>query len=249
MTPVIATVIMVLIGVATGVVLWSFKIPYPASQVRVSYIAENAGKSPVWGDPTDCVPYGNYVMYSNPWWNAYFLQCQTNLDGNYSTMNSTQISFTAHSPQNIPLSEIQFTFECNGTTALVSGSLAAMTWFPGVSSSPAPNAPHLGWCGTFHAGGFGGGAFGTLYNRLGIFVPLSQNSTVLQDGDTFILYIHTAGSVYDPFSGGPDTDDFHGAPSWCFTVPGDCTIYLTYTGVPQTLLATIPLIDVSGAGE
>jgi hypothetical protein len=140
---------------------------------------------------------------------------------------------------------------------LVTGSLASMTWFPGATTSPAPNAPHLGKCGSFNANGFGGGSFGTLYNRLGIFVPIRQGISVMEPGDTFILYVHTSGSIYDPgppaFGGGikagPDSDDYHGAPTWCFTDHGACEIKLSTNANPTQLLADIPVYYISGQGQ
>jgi hypothetical protein len=63
--------------------------------------------------------------------------------------------------------------------------------------------------------------------------------------------------VYDPgppaYGGtvvpGPDSDDYHGAPTWCFITPGSCTIKIVYTGNPSQLLATIPVYSISGQGE
>ncbi|MHB8352053.1 MAG: hypothetical protein ACYDFT_05100 [Thermoplasmata archaeon] len=188
----------------------------------------------------------------------YVATCASEI-GNFSLMNATSVTITSVSPGNVPLSEVNFYFICHNTTPvaqttiLVGGSLAAMTWFPGATTSPAPNAPTLGSCGTFDANGFGGGAFGTLYNRLAIFVPINPGATVLQPGDTIVLYVHTPGAVYDPNAnggwGGPDSDDFHGAPSWCFTQPGACSIELVYSGSPNQVLANIPIYTIAGAGE
>ncbi len=196
------------------------------------------------------------VEYVHP--GNYQATCYNEI-GNFSLMNATSITITSVSPGNVPLSDVNFYFLCHNstltpqTTVLVGGSLAAMTWFPGSTTAPAPNAPHLGYCGSFDANGFGGGAFGTLYNRLAIFVPVSPGADVLQPGDTIVLYVHTPGAVFDPSSnngwGGPDNDDFHGAPSWCFLQPGACSIELTYNGTPNQVLADIPIYTISGAGE
>lgn len=227
--------------IVAGALLFTFHFYTPASPPSVTFLIHSGGSNPVWGDPTD-VP--NSCPGSSP--------C-------YSLMNTSQIIIASSAPTNIPLTSIEFTFVCNNQSTggnisiLVQGTLAAMTWFPGSSGSPPANAPKLGWCANFHAGGFGGGSFGTLYNRLGLFVPISQNVTVLQAGDTFILYIHNGGYPLDYNNGdcNPhpvpcfDKDDYHGAPPWCFTNPGACTIYLSYLGSPSTLLATIPVYSLA----
>lgn len=279
---IIGAVLLVGLTLTAGIILWSFRLNQPPPPPTVLFKINSGGANPVWGDPTDCQPKGNWSYplassLSSSWTNQWWNQCEFSVSGNFSLMNTSQIIVSATSPSNIPLTQINLTFVCDGalapapytrpgTTVLVSGSLAAMTWFPGSTSSPAPNAPRLGSCGGFNAGGFGGGAFGTLYNRLAVFVPISANSSVLQSGDTFILYIHNGGWPLDyacvtngqPWGGvgsicpngiirGPllDVDDYHGAPPWCFTNPAACTIYLTYTGTPSTLLATIPVYSLA----
>lgn len=266
---ILSAILLVALTVTAGVILWSFRFYTPASPPNVSFVFRTSGSNPVWGDPTDCQPQGHWVYPLNatsiPKWNSGFLtQCAyPATSGNYSLLNTTQIVVSAVSPSNIPLADINLTFICNGTV-LLTGTLASMTWFPGSTFAAAANAPTLGWCGTFDAGSFGGGAFGTLYNRLGIFEPISGNATsVLNAGDTFILYIHTGGYPLDyacttnwivgyyglcgGTSGGPifDFDDYHGAPPWCFNEIGQCTIYLTYTGTPQTQLAVIPVTSLA----
>ncbi|MGI0053000.1 MAG: type IV pilin N-terminal domain-containing protein [Thermoplasmata archaeon] len=230
-TPIIGTILLLAMTMMVFTILFSFKFYTPPSPPIASFFIESGGSNPVWGDPTDVPP-----------------------SGGYSTMNTTAIIVASASPSNIPLSEIQFTFVCNNESSggnesvLVQGSLAAMTWFPGTTGSPPANAPKLGWCANFHAGGFGGGAFGTLYNRLGLFVPISTVDVNLQAGDTFLLYIHNGCYPLDynyRGQGHCDTDDYHGAPFWCFTVPGECTIYLSYLGLPQTQLAVIPVVTLA----
>ncbi len=257
---------MVGIVVAAGMVLWTFRVQTPSTPPTIYYAAHSGLTYPVWGDPTDCMPnlpyswtyyLGNgshdprYSTYMHAWWN----DCEYSNNGTYNRMNATAIIFTQVS-QPISLADIQFSFVCFNstpspmTTYLVQGSLQSMSWFPGSSQSISTNAPKLGSCGTFNASGYGGGAFSVYYNRLGFFQTLTANATLLAPGDTFILYIHSAGSVLEAPSpierastwGHPDFDDFHGAPSWCFTTPGACSIRLIDTGVtPATLLAIIPI--------
>ena len=237
-SPIIGTILLLAMTVVIAALLFSFRFYTPVSPPSVNFIIHSGGSNPVWGDPTD------------------------EKAGTYSLMNTSQIIIGASSPTNIPLASIEFTFLCNNESTggnisiLVQGTLESMTWFPGASGEPPADAPTLGWCGSFHAGGYGGGSFGTLYNRLGMFVPITEGVEVLQSGDTFILYIHNGGFPLD-YSGGTDCvghtgtapcfdgDDYHGAPPWCFTNPGACTIYLTYTGTPSTQLAEIPVYSLA----
>ena len=224
MAPIIGTILILAMTIVVFTILFSFRFYTPPSPPVVNLLIHSGGSNPVWGDPTD------------------------EKAGTYSLMNTSQIIIASSSPTNIPLSSIEFTFVCDNRstggneTILVQGTLAAMTWFPGASGSPPANAPKLGWCASFHAGGFGGGSFGTLYNRLGLFVPISEGVSVHHSGDTFILYNHKGGYPHDNSGCGGgcfDHDDYHGAPPWCFTDPGACTIYLTYLGNPSSELGTI----------
>ncbi len=269
---ILGAILLVALTMTAGIILWSFRINTPPAPPSLTILIHSGGKNPAWGDPTDCQPVGNWTyplastQYTT-WDNEWDAQCDPpNVSGNFSELNTSQIIIASHTPTNIPLDEITFTFVCNnattagGTTILVSGTLASMTWFPGSSTSPAANAPDLGKCGNFDAGGYGGGSYGTLYNRLGMFTPIGGgNVTVLENGDTFLLYIHNGGwpldfecvtpKLYNCFtnSGNPvlDTDDYHGAPPWCFTNQGACTIYLSYSGDPNTLLASIPVYSLA----
>jgi hypothetical protein len=327
---IIGVVLLVALTLVAGTILWTFHINLPPSPPTVGFTIRSGGSNPVWGDPTDCQPPGNWSYPLNPdqydpytahtWGALWFAQCYPyNLytgdpqqpTGNFSPMNTSQVIISSHTPANIPLDLVNFQFVCynststGGTTVLVSGTLASMAWFPGSTTQPAPNAPDLGYCGSFDAGGYGGGAFGTLYNRLGMFIPLNPNSTELENGDTFLLYIHNGGwpvdfecvdpdlygncytywtvygnghgAVYLPGENLPthndtcnphgdspcqaapcahgnmwncytsflnstdDFDDYHGAPPWCFTSPGACSIILTYNGSTTALLANIPV--------
>jgi len=240
---IIGAILLVALTLVAGVILWTFHIATPPASPTVTWVTTTGGSNPVWGDPTDDGPNG------------------------YTVMNTSQIIVAGHSPSNIPLADINLTFICNGNygqatsaqgaqgpgdniTVLVQGSLASLTWYPGFGTYPT-SGPELGWCANFHAGGYGGGAFGTFFNRLGLFEPLTMGATVLENGDTFILYIHNGGWPLDYTDCGAlpspcfDQDDYHGAPPWCFLDAGACTIYLTYTGTPSTLLATIPVTQLA----
>lgn len=237
--PIIGTILMLALTIVIFSILFSFRFYTPASPPNLTLVIKSGGSNPVWGDGTDVE------------------------DGQYSLMNTTAIIIASVSPTNVLLSQVQFTFICNNEssggneTTLVQGTLQDMTWFPGETSEAPSDAPQLGWCASFHAGGFGGGAFGTAYNRLGIFVPISANDSTLQAGDTFLLYIHNGGYPLDyedraaDCAGGVatkpclDGDDYHGAPPWCFTSQDSCKILLSYLGNPTTLLASIPVYTLA----
>lgn len=308
---IIATLLLVAITIVAGVFLWSFKINTPAPSPQISFAIRSGTSNPVWGDPTDCLPWfpswlnyntqvststtnvtadyyensGHYTIagsftggpivakdgkhYGNnftAWWfgglanvtggvtgsSVHNTECNGSPPtGDFSVMNSTQFIVAAHSPSVIPLQDIELIFQCNGTV-FVNGTLDTMTWFPGSSTGPSPNAPHLNRCGSFVPSG----SYSTLYNRFGIFVPIRATSSgLVENGDTFIMYVHTS-SPFDPdvhganggalgdCGPGPDCDDFHGAPAWCFQVPGACTLSFVYTGQPSTLLVSISLYDI-----
>ena len=232
---ILGAILLVALTITAGVILWSFRIHTPPAPPSVAFAFETGGSNPVWGDPTD---------YNN---------------GVYSLLNTSQIIVQSVSPTDIPATEVELTFLCNGAygqagpgqggigpgnnlTILIQGSLASMTWYPGYGTYPT-SGPKLGWCANFNAGGYGGGANGVFFNRLGLFDPLQQGSTIVSAGDTFVLYIHSGCTPLD--NGHCDTDDYHGAPPWCFTDPGACTIVLTYTGNPSTTLATISLTSLA----
>lgn len=238
--PIIGTILMLAMTMVVFTILFSFHFYTPPASPQVTFVIRSGGSNPVWGDGTDTPP-----------------------GGGYSLLNTTAIIVASASPINIPLDEIQFTFLCNNASSggnesiLVQGTLASMTWYPGQSGTAPADAPKLGWCASFHAGGYGGGAFGTAYNRLGVFVPISDANVTLQAGDTFLLYIHNGGYPLD-YGGGAgdciggvakvpclDGDDYHGAPPWCFTDPGACTIILTYLGSPTTQLVSIPVYSLA----
>ncbi|MCI4337525.1 MAG: hypothetical protein L3K17_10155 [Thermoplasmata archaeon] len=270
-SPLIATIFLVGITVASGVILWTFSIkPAPATPT-VYFQAQGGLTYPVWGDPTDCRPVepfptsyylGNgsgdprYTTYMNDW----NTECEASSTGVYNMMNVSEISI-ARVSQTVLMSNVQFEFICHNTTpsqlttTLVAGSLQSMSWFPGSSQTLAANAPKLQACGTFNVSqAYPSQANGVFYNRLGFFDPLHNNATLLEAGDAFILYVHTSNSVYEgasPIEGQstwflPDHDDYHGAPNWCFAQSGACTIYLVDTGVhPSTILATIPVTELA----
>lgn len=269
--PIIATIFLLAMTIASGVIIWSYSIRPAPPPPKVFIQAQGGLTYPVWGDPTDCrpnLPYntaywlGNgssnsrWTTYMNDWWS----ECEYSDSGVYNMMNVSEISITSVS-QSIPLANVQFEFICHNntpapiTTVLVGGSLAAMSWFPGSSQTLAANAPTLGSCGSFNVSqAYPQEANGVYFNRLGFYDPLRNGATLLTPGDAFILYVHTANSVFEAPSpiesqsswNQPDADDYHGAPTWCFNTVGACTIYLVDTGVsPHAVLATVPVTELA----
>jgi flagellin-like protein len=278
---VIATILLLAITIIAGVILWTFHVYTPPQPPSAQFDYRSGGSNPVWGDPTDCQPVGvwSYPLsgtLDTTWYNQWNDQCENTVTGNFSALNTTQIIFNQLSSNGLLTSDINFTFVCNGnyapapyteakTTILLQGTLAQFTWFPGETSS-APAGPYLGYCGGFDMGNEAGVAFGSLFTRLIIFNPLSNDSSYLQNGDSLYLYIHNGGYPLDfacvvraqgwggdpsicpnGITAGPllDVDDYHGTPPWCFSTPLACTIDITYTGSPSTLLGSIPVYDLT----
>ncbi|HYA70218.1 MAG TPA: archaellin/type IV pilin N-terminal domain-containing protein [Thermoplasmata archaeon] len=206
---IIAAVFLIALTIVAGTILWTFKVYTPPNPPTMTVLIRSGGSNPVWGDPTDCQPQGynttRYPMWGNAlrtWYNLWNDQCEDHVTGNFSTLNSTEFIIDTHTPSIIPLTQIQFVFVCNnatglgGRTILVNGSLSSMTWFPGVSDQPAAGAPYLGYCGNFNAASLTA-ANGIYYNRLGLFMPITQGVNYVENGDTFILYIHNGGYPLD----------------------------------------------------
>jgi len=237
------------------IVIYLIKFPMPNPPPHITYAASTDAKFPVWGDPSDCypiLPYNpNYYLGNgtgnatdqarwNTYMDAWTADCDVGTNGSYNAMAAAQIIITGVSQQ-IPLSAIEFQFICINTTPhysqtyLVQGQLADMEWVPGGSQNLSANAPYLGTCATYDPKG--SGANSVYYNRLGFFDPLDTSIQVLMPGMTLVIYVHTADSIYEApnplFAQStwnlPDADDYHGAPLWCFTVPGSCEIQLIDT--------------------
>ena len=253
---IIGVILMVVLTVVLMLIIYLIRFPIPTTPPIVNYDSINDAKYPVWGDPTDCypnLPYnweyylnngtGNttdedrYNTYMNAWWD----DCEYGDNGTYNLMDAARIVITSVT-QAVPLDALEFRFLCTNTTPtytqtiLVSGLVSDMTWVPGGSQNLSTNAPTLGVCATYDPRA-NNGANSVYYNRLGFFDPLDPNATVLEPGMAIVIYIHTPNSIYEapnPLEAQstwnlPDDDDYHGAPLWCFTVPGSCTVQLIDT--------------------
>ncbi len=217
---------MVGLVVAAGTVLWTFRPQLPVQPSSISYQAVKGPGEPAWGDGSDC-----------------------------STVNGTQSCFvlpsidfilTSSSPTSIALSRLTFYLFCNGSVYL-SAPLSLMAWVPGSTKTlgAGSSVPQLGTCGTYVPPA-------AAWNRLAYYHQLVPGSTTVVNGDYLVLYSHT---FWPPGSCPAPTyknkvlvscdDDFHGAPEWCYTVLGACTIDLVYAGPPQAAVVQIPLYALS----
>jgi flagellin-like protein len=297
--PIIATILLLAMTIAVFSILFSFRFATPPAPPSTSLAIRSGGSTPVWGDPTDCQPLGTWTYplasaaiettWGDDWWDQceYFSESKAGYTtpGNFSLLNTTQITFASLSSQDIPLADVNLTFVCNGeyapapyttttNTVLLQGTLDELVWNPGISTTVPANAPYLGYCGGFDMGAEAGVAFGAYFDRLLIFVPIvpfpgGQSASLLAAGDTTYVYIHNGGWPLDyacveavgpgeppsqPWAADAaicpngivnhallDVDDYHGTPPWCFNSPGACTLYITYSGYPSTLLAAIPV--------
>ena len=219
---IIGVVLILGITVVAGTLLWAWHPPLPTPPVSVEYVAVGDQSEPAWGDPTDCT--------------------NTSIYADCNTLPAFFIVFTSHSPTNLPLSALSIDFRCNGTS-LVNGTFSSMEVVPGSGASPASGSPKLGKCGTWSPNPVGNQA--TYFNRLMYFQQVQVGHKTLTNGDLFVVY-QNAGSNFCDRNGNCPDDDYHGAPPWCFTVAGACTIYISYTQSPPTLVATIPVVDLSG---
>jgi flagellin-like protein len=282
---ILGAILLIALTIIAGTILWSFRFYTPPATPIVTFQFSSGNSHPAWGDPTDCAPQGTWTYplpaadwpaYSNDWYD----ECYIAATGNFSVLNSTELIVSGISATSaLPLNEVDFTFVCNnassngGTTELVTGSFDSMTWLPGQETQAPADAPSLGYCGSFDAGGWSfmpglTPANGTLYNRLGFFDPLRANETTLTEGDTFVLYLHQGGdpisylcvlskmgdyswypASYCPSGDGAtpeyDFDDYHGVPGWCFDSETACTVVITYTGTPSAALARIPVTSLA----
>lgn len=228
----LAVMLLVAITVILAGILYAFKPPVPEATSSLYYSTQAGLTLPTFGDSTDC------VNINNP--------------STCSQLQAVQIVFTTQSPGTMPVGALEFYFLCNGTVYLQS-TLPHMLYIPTTSHSANQmcfsGENCLGKCGNYDPSQ----VFGRLipFNRLGFFWQLTPNATYLQDGDSIILYIHSAVAPHDCSSSGcspdPDTDDYHGIPAWCFASPSgapatsSCSIEIVYTGSPATTVLTIPV--------
>lgn len=220
----IAAVLLVLMTVVAAALLWAWRFNLPTTGIQVEYVAQGDQSEPAWGDPTDCSTTGGVTTCDN--------------------LPAMFVIFTSHSPANIPLVNLKVTFVCNGTV-LLNGTFKQLEVVPGTGANPGNGSPLIQNCGTWQWG-TGHGFSATYFNRLLYYQQVSTNAPVLKDGDVLVIYIHPFGGFKDRTGHPAPDDDYHGVPLWCFTKPGSCIVYLSYTGAPASLIASIDLTQLHG---
>ena len=138
-----------------------------------------------------------------------------------------QMIFT--SPPSLPISSLLLVFYCNGTVYL-SATFAEMAWVPGSTGTVGNTGPQLQHCGSYVPPK-------AAWNRFAFFDQVTPGAAALRPGDSLFVYSHTFTTFTD--------DDFHGAPLWCYYVPGACTVDIYYTGTPVSLAASLPLYGLA----
>src|SRR5271170_1917672 len=125
---IIATILLLAITIVAATILFAFHVYSPPVVPTVAFDVPGGGSNPVWGDPTDCQPLGTWTYplapslddsWGQAWWNEceYFSEDEYPTPGNFSALNTTQIIFTQVSSNHLALSDITFTFLCNGADA------------------------------------------------------------------------------------------------------------------------------------
>ena len=224
MAPIIGTILLVAITVTAATLLYLLRPALPPVPVQISYLATTGSTEPTWGDGSDC----SKVNGVETCWQ----------------LPVVDITITQEVPPTILISSLAFDFVCNGTLYL-SAPLATMEWVPTVTGSPEANAPQLGHCGSYTPPK-------AAFNRLAFFFQLDPGSDVLHSGDTLVVFLHSfqPPNCPNPKYGSNGSiiacdDDFHGAPSWCYSVPGSCSIELFYAGQNTDLAMVVPLAGLS----
>jgi flagellin-like protein len=216
-SPILATIFLLGITIVLAGVLVAFRPVYPSQWISISYLADQVGSAPVWGDGTDCKTVNG-------------VETCPDLPVLYITM-------TGVSPSNLPITNLVFVLYCNGTVYL-EATLSAMATLPGTGeNTPGPDAPQLQHCGTYTPPA-------AAYNRLAYFTQIDPGSTYLRPGDTLVLYTRTFNAPISGFTVYPD-EDFHGVPPTCWSVPNACTIVLYYNGPTSELAMVLPLYGLA----
>jgi flagellin-like protein len=142
------------------------------------------------------------------------------------------IGITFVDPTPVPLTELQFVFLCNDTV-YISSSFVNIEWVPGTEATVGSGSgPQISHCGSFTPPL-------TMWNRVAFFEQLTPGNALIQPGDMLVFYAHTFLTFKD--------DDFHGAPEFCYSVPGACTLDVFFTGGQTSLVFSLDLYGFSVA--
>jgi flagellin-like protein len=222
---IIATVLLVAITIVLVIVLAEFRPNLGQPPPSIDYQVKGGLSEQAWSDPTDC---SNTTQYAH---------C--------NALPAIFVAVNGFTPSYLALAHLNLIFLCNGTD-LINASLANLEVVPGTGASPPANAPLIGSCGTWSWGEGGPGAFtGTYFNRLLYYQQFTPGATGVSQGDVLVVFAHPTADFCD-YSGNCPDDDYHGAPLWCFNVPGACTISVTYAnGGTNDLVMSFSLYGLS----
>lgn len=226
--PIIGTILLVAITVVLASLLL-IKPPLPPTPSQLGYYMQQA-TFPTWGDRTDCKTNATtqalYGCFSLP---------------------SFQIIITEITPTDIQISSLRFYFFCNGSTYL-QASLSSMEWVPGIDQQAPAGAPQLGSCGSYTPPN-------AAFNRLAFFVQDIPSLTTLAVGDQIVLVAHSfeypncpnLKPGQKPTPQDPCDDDFHGAPSWCYTETApNCALEIYYQPTTTSISSSLLRIPLYG---
>jgi flagellin-like protein len=221
-SPVIATILLLSITIVLLATLYYFvKVPLspPAPQIQL----------------TSQYNFTNIVVYgegNNPG--------SANCPGSPSVCNAKGSVFDISQVSgSVSLNLVQVQFFCDGSLAL-QGSLASIespqtttigahtlnTLCPSQSSGSGPT------CINYPA------SSGASIGDIVYYVPLSTNAGGLQSGSQFVVYSSVCNTKIALTNG-----FYYGPPQECTVPASGCEIQLLYTGSPQAILATIPIIS------
>jgi flagellin-like protein len=222
---IIATILLVAITIIAVVVLAVFRPALNQPPPSIDYVVKGGLSEQAWSDPTDC---SNTTQYAH---------C--------NALPAIFVLINGYSPSYLSLAQLNLIFVCNGTD-LIDSSLQSLEVIPGSGASPPANAPQIGSCGTWSWGEGGAGAFtGTYFNRLLYYQQYTPGAAGIAQGDVLVIFAHPTNDFCD-YSGYCPDDDYHGAPLWCFDVPGACNVYLTYSsGQTNDLVMSFSLYGLS----
>ncbi|MCI4357684.1 MAG: type IV pilin N-terminal domain-containing protein [Thermoplasmata archaeon] len=221
---IIATILLLAITIIAVVVLATFRPSLNQPPPSIAYLVKGGLSEQAWSDPTDCT---NTTQYAH---------C--------NSLPAMFVLINGYSPSFLKLSNLNLIFVCNGTD-LINANLQSLEVIPGSGASPPVGSPTIGNCGTWVWGSGGGGFTGTFFNRLLYYQQFTPGVPGIAQGDVIVIFAHPATAFCD-YNGNCPDDDYHGAPLWCFTVQGACSVSVTYSsGSTNDLVMSFSLYGLS----
>jgi flagellin-like protein len=270
-SPIIAVIFLLGMTIVAGTLLWSFRVPLPASSVTIWYETLGSATMQPYEDGSDCKTAG----------------MGANATETCDTLPAIDIVVTSSQPAGLSLSSLQLYFMCEGTVYL-SGSLASMEIVPGstgtIGGGPGTGVPQLGTCGSYVPPS-------AAFNRFMYFQQLTPGDNYLEPGDQFIISAQGFSPPYCAFApstldtcwitaaentvvqansklfpswcpvpqydknSNPATngsygligcdDDYHGVPTPdCYVTVGACELDVAYLGQPPALALRLSMVGL-----